>query len=95
MFAAHHGHACAVSGDTEEANRLLAELKNRSATSYVPASSRAILELGLGNHSAAITLLEEANEERELYCIWLGVDRCYDEVRFDSRFQCILKKLGV
>jgi serine/threonine protein kinase/tetratricopeptide (TPR) repeat protein len=95
MFIAHWGHACAVTGDWTQAESVLAELANRSLNSYVPASSLALIELGLGNANGTIGLLERANRERDLYCIWFAADPIFDRIRTDSRFEALVREIGL
>jgi eukaryotic-like serine/threonine-protein kinase len=95
LCAAHLAYATSRCGATDDAIRLLANLKTQSAASYVPPTSLAILELGLGNFGAALELFEEAHDQRDLYTIWMSVDPLYDEVRSDPKFHSLLKKLGV
>lgn len=95
MFAAHLTYAVARSGAPENAVRLLNDLKNQRAVSYVPATSLGILELGLGNTQAALDFFEEAYQEKYLYSIWLATDPLYDEIRSEPRFRALLRKLGV
>ncbi len=95
LCAAHLAYATARCGANDDAIRLLAKLKTQSAASYVPATSLAILDLGLGNVGAAIGLFEDAYDQRDLYSIWMAVDPLYDEVRSDPKFCSLLRKLGV
>jgi Flp pilus assembly protein TadD len=95
LCAAHLGYATSRCGATDDAIRMLGNLKAGSAASYVPATSLAILELGLGNVGSALELFEEAHDQRELYSIWMSVDPLYDEVQSDPRFCNLLEKLGV
>ncbi len=95
LFAAHFAHAKSRMGITEDAAQLLKDLKTRKQSTYVPASSRALLQLGLGDRESALASLEQAFDERDLYCIWLAVDPLYDEIRPDKRFMSLIEKLGV
>ena len=54
MMAPHLGYAIARSGATADAIRMLADLQAQSASSYVPATSMGLVELGLGHPSAAL-----------------------------------------
>lgn len=94
MFTSHLAHATSILTGSDDAARLLAELKDQS-NSYVPATSLAMLELAIGNKSGAIKWLEEAYEQRYLYAIWMAVDPLYDDIRSDPAFVRLVKKLGV
>jgi eukaryotic-like serine/threonine-protein kinase len=95
LCVAQLSYAISRCGANDDSMPLVTSLKAQSATSYVPAASLAILELGLGNVGAALDLLEEARDQRDLYSIWIAVDPLYDEVRSDPRFCRLLRKLGV
>jgi tetratricopeptide (TPR) repeat protein len=95
LCVAQLSYAISRCGANDDSMRLVASLKAQTATSYVPAASLAILELGLGNVGAALDLLEDAHDQRDLYSIWMAVDPLYDEVRSDPRFCSLLRKLGV
>jgi len=95
MFVAHWGHACGLAGERAQAESVLADLTNRSTSSYVPATSLALVELGLGNTDRTIGLLERVNRDRELYAIWFAVDPIFDKIRSDARFASIVREIGL
>jgi hypothetical protein len=51
--------------------------------------------LGLGEKERALNWLEKCYNEQDMACWFLKVDRIYDTVRSERRFQAILKKAGL
>jgi len=92
---AYLGHALGRNGLEEDARRVLAVLRGRTATEYVPADYFAVVHLGLGEHDEAMAWLERAHRERALHLVFLGVDPLFDALRDDPRFQDILRSIGL
>ncbi len=86
-------HAYAVSGRTGKARELLAELKAASGTRYVAAYTLAAIHVGLGEHDAALELLDRGWRERDRGMAWLKVSPRFDPVRGHPLFQEILRRL--
>ncbi len=61
------GHAYAVSGKKAEALKIIEELKDLSARSYVPPYNIAVVYAGLGEKDQAFAWLERAYNERSFY----------------------------
>jgi eukaryotic-like serine/threonine-protein kinase len=93
MFTAHLAHAVTSVHGSDDASRMLADLKTECAATYVPGTSLAMLELAIGNKHAAIEMLELAYEQRYLYAIWMAVDPLYDEIRSEPAFSRLMQKL--
>ena len=92
---AYLGHALGRKGMGEDARRVLAVLRGRTATGYVPADYFAVVHLGLGERDEALSWLERAHRERALHLVFLDVDPLFDELRDDPRFQDILRSMGL
>lgn len=88
------GDVLARIGRVEEARAYLGALTELSQTRWVPASSFAVLHLGLGDHAAALTFLETATDRREFSVTALKVHPLYDPLRSEPRFQRILERIG-
>jgi len=88
-------YACARAGKTVEARAFLRELRERSKRSYVPAYDFAIVHLALGEREAALQWLERAYDEHDWALIVLAVEPRLDPLRYEPRFQRLLRKVGL
>jgi len=89
------GQTLAIAGREPEARAMLDELHSAAAVRYVPATSFAIIHLGLGEHSRALTYLEQATEQREMPVTALKVHPLYDPLRSEPRFEKLLERIGL
>jgi TolB-like protein/Tfp pilus assembly protein PilF len=87
------GYEYAVSGRTSDAKKILQRLRLLAQTKYVPGIYSAVVELGLGDKTAAMSSLEVAYQERCDYLVNIGVDPMADPLRNDARFVALLKQL--
>ncbi len=78
-----------------EARRLLARLEERSRQDWVPPLVFFIIRHGLGETEAAFEWLERSYEARDYWLVGLNVEPTFDEMRADSRFQDIVKRVGL
>ncbi|MGH2406348.1 MAG: tetratricopeptide repeat protein, partial [bacterium] len=88
------GYVYALSGKTDEARRVLAELRDLAKQRYVPSYSFALVYLGLGENDQAIEWLERTYEERDGFLVYLKVEQRLDPLREDPRFQDLLRRVG-
>ena len=84
----YYGYACARAGREAEARRVLAELR-QPGEQYVPPYFPALLLHGLGEREQALAQLELGWRERDSMLRELPVDRAWDELRAEPRFQAI------
>ena len=89
------GQAYAESGDRETALGMLRRLKEMEATRYVPKSTAAVVCIGLRDWDGALTLMEEAFDQRGMPLPAIGVHPLYDPLRGEPRFRALLEKTGV
>jgi Flp pilus assembly protein TadD len=89
------GYCLAISGRPDEARALLAKLEVRSAGEWVSPVSLARIQVGLGDHDAALAELERAYVERAYRLVELGRDDRWDPIRGDPRFRELVRKVGV
>ncbi len=85
--------AYARSGRRVEAERLLDELKERSAAGYVPAAAFVNAYLGLGDADAAFEWMERAYAEQSNILQFLKVHPFFDPIRDDPRFAALVRRV--
>ncbi len=84
-------HADGLAGQDREAQKILAELKNRSKTEYVSSYQFALIYLGLGQNDRAMLALQDAYRERSTLLGYLKMDPRFDPLRADPRFRELLR----
>lgn len=89
------GYANARSGKTGSAQKILEELKELSKQRYVSPYWIAVVYSGLGDKNGAIEWLEKLYEERSGFLIFMKVEPIFDPLRSDSRFQDLLRRVGL
>jgi TolB-like protein/Flp pilus assembly protein TadD len=82
-------------GKFNEARKLLTSLANRANPEPSTEYSMALVHLGLGEREQALDLLGRAVRERRGPVIYLKVDPRFDGLRSDSKFQALLKRIGL
>ena len=87
--------AYAHAGRRADALRLLAELKKRQQTGYVPAGAFVNAYLGLGDNDEAFAWFERAYEEQSNILIYIKVFPLFDPLRGDPRFQDLVRRVGL
>jgi tetratricopeptide (TPR) repeat protein len=87
--------AYAHAGRRGDALRLLAELKRRRKTGYVPAGAFVNAYLGLGENDQAFTWLEEAYKEQSNILQFVKVHPFFDPIRGDPRFADLVRRVGL
>ncbi len=93
LAAVAYGHA--ILGRREEARKLLEELVEQSAHTFVRSMSIAQVHVGLGEIDEAFVWLEKAFENREHYLTELNVDPRWDPLRGDPRFDDLIRRMGL
>ena len=89
------GHLYAIAGQTEEAKRIIDELKKLSRQRYVNSFEVGIIYVGLGDKEHAFEWLEKAFRERSDILIYLQVDPRLDPIRSDPRFADLVRRVGI
>ncbi len=89
------GYALAKSGNRKQAQATLAELKSLAAENFVPAYSFAMIYNGLGEKEEALNYLEKSFQEREVQISFIKIDTRWDELRSESRFVEIIKRMNL
>lgn len=89
-------HAYAFAGKKVEATKILRQLEERSKANYVSPYMLAIIHAALGEKSKAFALLEEAYRDRSPdIAYFLKADLRLDQLRDDSRFEGLLRRVGL
>ena len=89
------GHAYAISHQEAEANKILAQLKERSQQTYVQPSLIGAIYIGLGQKDQAFDWLQKAYDDRASGLLYLKVDPEFDSVRSDARFGDLMRRVGL
>ena len=82
------------SGDKEGGRAVHRELEAQANSRYVDPSFIALLHLGMGQTTEALSWLEKGFEEHSFWMIWLNVDPVFDPLRTEPRFQALLARLN-
>jgi eukaryotic-like serine/threonine-protein kinase len=88
------GYVYGLQGNKREAEKVLAELMQRSKRTYVSPSLLAYVYVGLGDRERTLSALEQAYQEHDQEMIYLKVDPMFDQYHSDPRFQELLRGMG-
>lgn len=89
-----YGYVHAVAGQRGEAQKALAELKQRVRREYIDPASIAAIYIGLGEKEEAFAWLEKEYEEHSIGLTSLKVNPIYDILRSDLRFTDLMRRVG-
>jgi serine/threonine protein kinase len=89
----YFGYSLAKTGKRADALAILDRLQKTS--DFVPTASLAILYAGLGEREPALGALERAFAARDPQLQYLNVEPHYDSLREDSRFQNLVRCVGL
>ena len=89
------GHALATAGRTDEARMIIRKLEERAHTEYVSPFRVALVEVGLGDPSAALCSLERAYEIRAIDLSEVKVDSRFAPLAGEPRFVALLQRMGL
>ena len=95
LIRAELAHTLAIAGKKDEAEKILAELKQLATDRYIPAYSIALVYSGLGNKDETFNSLERAFQDRADYLVFLKVDPRFDWLHGDPRFASLLERVGL
>jgi TolB-like protein/Tfp pilus assembly protein PilF len=91
---ANLAHAYAMSGNRQAAQKIIAELQEEAKSKYVSSFDIALVQAGLGDKDQAFVWLEKAYEERAGALVNLQVEPRFDNLRSDSRFTDLARRMG-
>jgi TolB-like protein/Flp pilus assembly protein TadD len=90
------GHAYAVSGKKDEAQKVLDQLKELSTQRYVAPYNVAVIYAGLGDKDEAFRWLDRAYDARSyILAVYLNTDSRLDNLRADPRFSALRARVGL
>ena len=89
------GHAYAVSGKKEKAQKVIEHLRELSVHEYVPPYNIAVIYAGLGEKDEAFVWLNRAYQERSYLLTYLTVDERLDKLHSDPRFDELVRRVGL
>ncbi len=92
---ANLGYTYARLNQRREALRALDELKAMARRRYVPATTMAIIYVGLGDENQAFAWLEKAYAEREYGLALLKLSWALSPLRSDPRYADLLRRVGL
>lgn len=89
------GHTYAVSGQREEAQKVISRLQEPSVHEYVAPYNIAVIYAGLGEKDEAFAWLDRAYQERSYLFTYLTVDERLDKLHSDPRFDELVRRVGL
>jgi serine/threonine protein kinase/Tfp pilus assembly protein PilF len=89
------GTTYAMSGQENQALKILSRLDELSTQKYVSPFCKAMIYMGLGHMDQAFGYLEKAYLERESFLATINTLPFFDSVRSDPRFKALLKRIGL
>ena len=95
LIRAELAHTLALAGKKDDAQKILAELKQLAGERYFSPYHIAMVYSGLGNKDETFNSLERALQERTDYLVFLNVDPRFDWLHNDSRFASLQQRVGL
>lgn len=93
LIVAGLGHAHAISGNRDEAHKILAALKKQASQYYISPYEIAVIHTALEDQDEAFNCLEQACEDHSVWLSWLDVDPRLDLLRGDVRFAQLVQRV--
>ncbi len=87
------GQAYARQGKTDEAQKVLARLRERAKSQYISPYAFAVVLTALGDKARAIDELEHGYDDTGFYISLIKVDPLFDDLRGDPRFDALVQKV--
>jgi TolB-like protein/Flp pilus assembly protein TadD len=89
------GYAYGSSGSHDKAQEIIRELETKWKARYFSPFILAVAYTGTGNKDGAFFWLTKAYESRDPQLIWLTVEPQFESLRTDSRFQALVRQMGI
>ncbi len=87
------GQAYARQGKTDEAQKVLARLREQAKSQYISPYAFAVVLTALGDKAHAIDELEHGYDDTGFYISLIKVDPLFDDLRGDPRFDALVQKV--
>src|SRR4029077_7431705 len=87
------GQAYARQGKTDEAQKVLARLREQAKSQYISPYAFAVVLTALGDKAHAIDELERGYDDTGFYISLIKVDPLFDDLRGDPRFEALVQKI--
>jgi len=88
------GQAYARNGQKDEAQKILARLREKAQSRYIAPYALAVVLTALGDKAHAIDELEHGYDEGGFYIALITVDPLFDDLHGDPRFDALLQKIA-
>lgn len=88
------GYAYARAGRTDDAQRILDDLRRLGTTQYVPPIAFSDVAIGLGDRELSLAWLGRAVAVHDDFITQVGVDHHHRDLHGDPRFQAIMARVG-
>ena len=95
LMRAALAHTLGAAGRTTEAFKIRDDLTRLAKQKYMAPYFFAGIHIGLGENDRAIEYLEKSYEEHSHWLIYLHIDPSMDGLRDDTRFQDLLRRVGL
>ena len=95
LMRAALAHTLGAAGRTTEAFKIRDDLTRLATQTYVAPYFFAGIHIGLGENDCAIEYLEKSYREHSHWLIYLHIDPSMDGLRDDTRFQDLLRRVGL
>lgn len=87
------GHALGDAGETKLAKQMADFYTEAAKTHYLPPVQRSFIHISLKEYDEAISLLEQAYNEKSWFLIFIQIEHWYDPLREEQRFTDIMDKM--
>jgi TolB-like protein len=91
----HMGNAFARMGQVAEARKMISELQKQVQDTGIGRYEIGLVYAGLGDKDEAFAWLEKSFAARDKGLTYLKIDPCLDPLRSDSRFQDLVRRVGL
>ncbi len=88
------GHALGLAGAHAPAKKMASYYAEAAKSHYLPAVQRAFIHIGIGENDEAISLLQQAYDEKSWFIIFIQIEPWYDPIRKDPRFLELVERMN-